>query len=300
MITCVRNHPTRGEHRVTCPDHPGWAEEQRPGTCRGCLPRAAERGFLCTECYERTVEAIIQWADFAAHVRAADGRLVSPEGGAGSSPSGYSNLTLSFLSLDECERLLASRDGRTVDLWVHDEDGARDAIRFAIAAEQAYQSLEVEERERELVRERCPNCSRLTTYGHVTREERGVTIVTCDFCGHELARVRVGAARWSREPTCDALMHADCEALDCRCICHTMGTQSRVGGVEALWDADQHTVASRRRAGRSVRIWREPRAGGWITHRTRGDVHAHHDTYRAAWIIQDALTIHHEPERTAA
>ena len=286
MITCIRNHPAPGEHRVTCPDHPGWVEAQRPGVCRGCLPRGAERGFLCTACYERVVEAVIAWADFAAHVRAAGGRLVSPEGGAGSSPSGYSNLTLSFLTLDECERLLASRDGRTVDLWVHDEDGARDAIRFAIAAEQAYQSLEVEERERELVRERCPNCSRLTTYGHVTREERGVTVVSCDFCGHELSRVRVGAARWTREATCAELMHADCEALDCRCNCHVMGAQSRTGGIEALWDADQHRTQTWRRDTRG-RLRRRPS-------------HPADPPYRSLWLIQDALTIHPASERTAA
>lgn len=150
---------------------------------------------------------------------------------------------------------------------MHDEDGARDAIRFAIAAEQAFRSLEVEAREHELIRERCPNCTRITTYGHVTREERGVTVVTCDFCAHELARVRPDIVRWKGSATCEHLMHSECEALDCRCLCHVMGAQSRVGGVQALWDADQHTT---------------------------------NPGYRADWIIQDALTINHEHEWAAA
>lgn len=301
MITCVRNHPAPGEHRVTCPDNPGWAEELRLNACHGCLPRAAERGFLCTPCYERVVAAIIRWADFVAHVHAAEGRLVSPEAYGGTTvPTGYSNLTLSFLELDACERLLASRDNRTVDLWVHDEDGARDAIRFAITAEQAYQSLEVEEREQELVRERCPNCSRLTIRGHATHDEHGVKVITCDHCGHELSRVRVNAARWTREATCEDLLHADCEALDCRCTCHLLGAQSRPGGVQALWDADQHTVTSRRRAGRRTHAWREPRAGAWVTRQVRGELRQARDPYRAAWTIQDPLTIHPTTERTAA
>ncbi len=100
MITCVRNHPAQGEHRVTCPEHPGWSVDG-PGTCRGCLPRAAERGFLCSICYERVVNAVVAWADFASYVRAGEGRLVSPSGGGTAAPAGYSNLTLSFLELVE-------------------------------------------------------------------------------------------------------------------------------------------------------------------------------------------------------
>lgn len=267
MITCVRNHATPGEHRVTCPDHPGWDIDLRPHTCRGCLPRAAERGFLCTACYERTIDAVVHWADFAAHVRAADGRLVSPEPGvtASASPRGYSNLTLSFLALDECERLLASRAGRTIDLWVHDEAGARDAIRFAIAAEQAYRSLEIEEREQELVRERCEHCESLAPA--TTRHERGVVVVACAFCGEERARIRPDVTRWRGSATCEHQLHADCVNVDCPCPCHVMGAQSRPGGVRALWDADQHTT---------------------------------NHGYRAFWAIRDALTIEPITEETAA
>lgn len=49
--------------------------------------RSEDVGEVTRQCYERTVEAIIQWADFAAHVRAADGKLVSPEAGGGGSSS---------------------------------------------------------------------------------------------------------------------------------------------------------------------------------------------------------------------
>lgn len=48
----VRPCAELGAHRVTCPDHPGFRDN--PGACLGCLPRAADRGFLCSYCYERT------------------------------------------------------------------------------------------------------------------------------------------------------------------------------------------------------------------------------------------------------
>ncbi|CAN7516667.1 hypothetical protein LJR042_003529 [Microbacterium maritypicum] len=252
-----------GAHRVTCPDHPGFRDN--PGTCWGCLPRAADRGFLCSHCYERTVNAVAGWRDFCAALGAADGRLVSPEIGGSSTPAGFSNLTLTFLTVDECERHLASRGDRTVDLWVHDEQGAADAIRFAVAAEQAYRSLEIETHEKPVIRERCEKCDSLTIAN--THTERGATVVTCAFCGHERARIRPDTVRWIGSATCEHQLHADCDGTSCPCDCHLLGVQSRPSGVQALWDADQHTVAP---------------------------------NYRASWIIQDALTIGPSPERTAA
>ena len=254
-------------HRVTCPDHPGWAEELRPNLCWGCLPRAAERGFLCSHCYERAVAAVAGWRDFRQAVDAAEGRLVTAVTGgiAGSTPGGYSNLTLTFLTISECETHLVSRDDKTVDLWVHDEDGAADAIQFAAAAERAYRSLEVETREQPVIRERCPSCNALTIAN--THEERGATVVTCSFCGVERARIRPDITRWKGSATCEHQLHADCDTVDCPCDCHLLGVQSRPGGVQALWDADQHTVAP---------------------------------GYRAIWTVQDALTIEPIPERTAA
>jgi len=295
----IRRCTIPGVHKVTCHDHPGWVEN--PGTCRGCLPREATHGHLCEHCYQTAVNALAAWPAFREALDATEGRAVSPEaGGRGSAAMGFANLSLVFLAVDECERHLESRHGMTVDAWIETEAGAADAVMFAHAAANAWASLEVEEREKQIVRERCPNCTRLTAFGHVTREERGVTIVTCDFCGHELSRVRPDIIRWKGSPTCEHLMHADCDAVDCRCDCHLLGVQSRPGGVQALWDADQHAVTARRRTGHRVHTWREPRAGEWFTRRTIGDVHEHHDTYRATWVIQDALTIEPNSEEKAA
>lgn len=270
-VLCITttNHPgvrpcvELGAHRVTCQDHPGFRDN--PGTCRGRLPRAADRGFLCSYCYERTVNAVAGWRDFRAALDAADGRLVSPESGGGSTPAGFSNLTLTFLTVDECERHLASRGDRTVDLWVHEEAGSADAIRFTVAAEQAFRSLEIEPREEPVVRERCERCGSLTVAN--THPEHGATVVTCAFCGHERARIRSDNTRWLGSATCEHQLHAECDALACPCDCHLLGAQSRPSGVQALWDADQATT---------------------------------NPGYRADWTVQDGLTIEPTPERKVA
>lgn len=292
----IRRCTIPGAHRVTCPDHEGWAE--RPGLCRGCLPREAEYGHLCARCYHTAVNAVAAWSDFRAKLDATEGRVVSPDGTGSASALGYSNLSMVFLAVDECERHLASRHGMTVDAWIETEKGAADAVMFAHAAASAWTSLEVEERAEHVVRERCPSCGALTIAN--THEDRGVTVVTCSFCLVERARIRPDVTRWKGSATCEDRMHVDCDAVDCRCDCHLLGVQSRPGGVQALWDADQHTVTARRRTGRRVHTWREPRAGEWITGRASGDVHEHHNTYRATWVIQDALTIEPTPEEKAA
>lgn len=254
-------------HRVTCPDHPGWAEN--PGTCWGCLPRAADRGHLCAHCYERTVAAVAGWHQFRLAIDEAEGRLVSPDAGGvkSATPGGYSNLSLVFLTVSECEGFLASRAHRTVDLWVQDEAGARDAIQFAHAAERAYRDLEVVEFERPVTRQRCPGCENLTLTGNPSREVRGLTIVECQWCGYVIDQFRMTPPRWSGSATCEHQLHADCDSLTCPCDCHLLGAQSRPGGVQALWDADQHITSP---------------------------------GYRDDWIITDPLTIEPRPEEAAA
>lgn len=230
-----------GLHRVTCPDHPGWAETLRPGTCRGCLPRQADRGFLCQRCYELVESACLRWPRWLRLVLAADGRLVAPEGGG--QADGYSNLQVTTLAIDECTRLLASRADRTVDLWVHDEAGAADAIRFAHAAHNAFDALQTEERPKHIERVRCPGCGFLTLTENPTREHRGKTIIECQQCGHVLDEIRLPSApRWFGSEDCESDDHLDCRGLECRCACHMVGRASLPQGIHAVFDADQHTT----------------------------------------------------------
>ena len=253
----IRRCTILGQHRVTCPDHEGWAE--RPGTCRGCLPRLAEVGHLCKGCYERVVAAVAAWPSFREKLEATEGRAVASFGGGGSA-LGFANLTLVFLALDECERHLQSRFG-TVDMWVQTAACAADAIQFSHAAERAWNALPVEPTdERAPAPHRCHNCGFLPTWGNDTRKERGADVVTCRNCGTELARIRPDIERWAGSATCEDQLHADCDNLACTCRCHDLGARSRPAGAQALWDADQHIIS--------------PDASG-----------------RADWVISDALTI---------
>lgn len=251
MILCITNEHLPGirpcthlgQHKVTCHDHEGWREDLRPGTCPGCLPRKADRGYLCQGCWSRLDDAALRWPQFRRLVVETEGRAVSPEGGGrGSSPDGYTNLPLTFLMLDECDRLHRSSAGITLDTWVHTEDGARDAIMFAHAAERAYRSLEVEKRELKLERVRCPHCDRLSLTANPTRELGGMTVVECQHCGELLDRIRDDHHRWVGSETCEAGGHLACAGPNCRCDCHDLGRASTEQGIAALWDADQHAT----------------------------------------------------------
>lgn len=261
-----------GLHRVSCRDHEGWRGHLRPGTCRGCRPRKAERGFLCQGCWERLDEAMLRWPQFRRLVVETDGRAVSPEGGAkGATPDGYTNLPLTFLALDECDRLRRSGLGLTLEAWVHTEAGARDAIMFTHAAQRAYRSLEVEKRELKLERVRCPHCDRLSLTANPHRQAGGSTIVECQHCGELLDKIRDPRSTTYTSETCEAsdmLTHQPCRDLACRCDCHTIGRASTPQGIHTLWDADQATA-------------------GYVTRRD--------------WIItRDGLTLRTEPERKTA
>lgn len=90
---------------------------------------------------------MLLWPQVQRLVVETDSRAVSPErGGKSSTPDGFTNLPLTFLTLDECDRLHRSATGITLDAWVHTEAGARDAIMLTHAAQRTYQSLEVEKR----------------------------------------------------------------------------------------------------------------------------------------------------------
>jgi len=232
-----------GEHRVTCLDHPGWDEKTRPGTCRGCLPLAADVGFLCRHCWELVETTYPQWARFRQLLDAADGRTVSPSGGGGSAASGYSNLALAFLAVDECERHLANRGDLTLLMWVNTAAGAAHAIQFAHAATNAYRALEVEEREATAPpRARCPHCEQLTVTANRSRERGVLTIVECEHCGGVLDKIRTGPDAWNGSDVCEhggPFDHLDCEDVDCSCWCHDYGRKSHPAlGVAALWDGD--------------------------------------------------------------
>lgn len=244
-----------GEHDPTC----------ETATCRGCQPRPATVGHLCDSCYDRAVAAVTRWPRFVALVAAAGGRLVTSEGGG--TPDGFVNLPHSWMLVDAAWRYGRTRGARTVDAWAESPTGAAEAVRFTRAAEVAFARLEVEERaERPARPHPCPYCGEFTRYGNHQEKRHGATTVTCEHCGELLAIIRPDStAHETASPDCAIQSHAHCTSETCPCFCHMLGAQSRPGGVQALWDADQAST---------------------------------NPGYRAHWIIQDAHTI--TPERTAA
>lgn len=247
----IRRCIVLGQHKVTCHDHEGWREDLRPGTCVGCLPRLADHGYLCAHCYEHVMQAVAGWPRFRAALDAAEGRLVSPDGGTRVKKLGYSLLSATFLAVDECERLRASLDGQTVDKWVTTLEGARDAVMFAHRADAAQRSLEIEERQVRIEHVRCPGCGVLAAR-NPTRTVRGLTIVECAECGQIIDEVRLFNPRWFGTPTCEGHGHAECRSIQCQCRCHDLGSRGRVGGAAALWDADQFTADGAVREGWEV------------------------------------------------
>jgi ribosomal protein S27E len=257
------------EHRITCLDHPGYT--RRPGTCRGCLPKSADRGFLCEHHFEQVEAAVAEWPRWRRLVVEAGWRTISPSGGDGGTALGYTALTLAHLALDECGRHLRSFTQDRVELWVSTEDGARDALLFAAAATRAYRDLEVEPREVRFERVRCPSCDRLSLQENPTRVVGGSTVVECQHCGARIAKVHTPAERTVSSTPCDRDEHVACDRLGCRCPCHDLGSQhandAARRGIHVIWNAD---------------------------------VHAFNPSLREGWIITDPHTITRTGEETRA
>lgn len=178
----IRPCTIRKEHRVVCESE----------TCTGCLPRPAVRGFLCAKHFDDVEHAYARWDDFARLISLVGDRAVKQDGsGRTSSATGYVPIPAVKLAMDECNRFLASSYALprfTLTAWVSTSAGARDAIQFAKAAENAYTTHEVRERERPIDRKRCPHCNQLTLLWRPPRYERDNVDVVCmnEECGRLL------------------------------------------------------------------------------------------------------------------
>lgn len=201
---CRRRGMTPAGERI--PEaHYAQCEDDR---CRGCVPRSASSGYLCSVCHRRVVDALGRIGWLIAHLRsiekpsqalgervdtsmeksilmpdpwiAADELMVSL--GARQIPS--------TASIDEAIRLAHSAAAIDVDEWVNTIEGATSAVvmlkRMAVALKR-WPDSEAEFRPIPFVR--CPNCSEPhlwrsapTTFG----EELRVVCGTPD-CGYIVA-----------------------------------------------------------------------------------------------------------------
>lgn len=195
----IRACTHRGSHLESCMND----------SCTGCAPREAERGFLCQRCFERVEHAIIQWPRFASALHGVTRAVSVDTAGRGGSAVGYTPLPGTVLALDECRRLLRSlpEGPRGLSLWVTTEEGARDAIMFAHAADRAYRTHEIEERESRLRRVRCPRCEQLSLIRRPPQFQHEPVEVECQnpVCGyvfvegrHQAVAYRATADGWEQ------------------------------------------------------------------------------------------------------
>ena len=201
-ILCITAEKLPGIRACTIRDH--HLESCGRGECTGCAPRSADRGFLCQRCYERVEYALAGWHRFARALEGVERAVTVDNAGITGTMNGHIPLPGTLLALDECRRLLASLpDGpRGLEVWVSSPEGARDAIMFAHAADRAYRTHEIEEREAPLRRVRCPSCERLTLVRRPPQFEREPVVVRCSnrACGREIREGRERAHLYQKTP----------------------------------------------------------------------------------------------------
>jgi len=103
--------------------------------------------------------------------------------------------------------------------------------------------------------------------GNLTQQRGAHTIITCEWCGHELRKVRTAPPARADSEACEHDEHLTCRELACQCDCHDLGRRSTAQGVSVLWDADQFAM-------------------GWVD--------------RAAWTFDGTTIRYTEPERKTA
>ena len=136
-----------------------WTEVATGRPCRGCVPRPAEHGMLCTACW-RSLEGALRAAPPLVDLLSSYDRLVQQKGGGGSTEPTVP-LAPTKLALDEIESYEGSRRGRPAEVWVANEAGAIDAVRFTRAVRAAKASFPDRESPTDVPRERCPECQML-------------------------------------------------------------------------------------------------------------------------------------------
>lgn len=136
-----------------------WTEVATGRPCRGCVPRPAEHGMLCTACW-RSLEGALRAAPPLVDLLSSYDRLVQQTGGGGSTGPTVP-LAPTKLALDEIESYERTRRGRPAEVWVANEAGAIDAVRFTRAVRSGVSAFPDTEKTTAVPRTRCPECQML-------------------------------------------------------------------------------------------------------------------------------------------
>lgn len=144
----IRSCTVRGAHLESCLD----------STCKGCAPREASFGFVCSACQGRIAKAMETHWDFTMMLSGVDVAMTSSGGGGGHSGP---RLPFTILNLDRDELWSMLRNAPdTAAEWVQTMSGAQDAVRFAQAMAHAVKAHPWEESEAPVPITRCPKCAK--------------------------------------------------------------------------------------------------------------------------------------------
>jgi hypothetical protein len=156
-----------------------------PKPCKGCMPRQAEHGLLCWDCWEKTTEALRIATDMVTHLRSVERAQQQDNAGIRTSQDGRIPLPTSWLMADEMIMLLGCPapgfpstadveevdaitrywvDGIDLASWVSSVHGAEDAVRFYLAIQHAMAQHPMKEYEHQVKTVRCYKCRQLTLW----------------------------------------------------------------------------------------------------------------------------------------
>ena len=165
-----------------------WSQDAREDVatgrpCSGCLPRQAQRGHVCSHCYELIQTAEATYREWFPMMHGVD-RAVAPESGSARS-IGYVPLSTLALDRDAIARARASHPGH-LETWISTTHGAADAVRFALATRTAAKKHPTRENPHRITRTYCPACRRPTLIWRPPAAASDPVRVACAdaTCGH--------------------------------------------------------------------------------------------------------------------
>ncbi len=201
-LVCITNdmHDLRpctikGQHQIDCD---GWAYrwnekhqrlEATGRPCHGCQPREARHGLLCWTCWESVQTAVGGYERLATLLTGIDRAVQRDNGGIRGQSLGYVPIPGVPLALEELESYIRDRHA-SVDVWVSNPDGAKNAVRFGRAYASALRSHPPEEVAHKINRTRCPACNRISLVWNPPVADGAEVTVICQNpeCGQQLAQ----------------------------------------------------------------------------------------------------------------
>lgn len=215
VATCLSD-----DHRMPC----GWdrtaAEaDGRTYTCHGCAPAPGFGGRLCKGCWHRVEHALTDWGNLCRHL-GRESRALTPEVPVHVPPGPGVLIPALQLDIDEARRLDTS-EGAPMVRWVSSDQGAMDAIRFAMVVTRISHTHPWQETHRQLPSARCPKCRMRALTWNPPDEAGAHAVIRCLKCGHLMNEDTYERYAAIEEQCCRACK-TDLGCGDQGCRCHAV------------------------------------------------------------------------------